>query len=302
MSSIAIDNALSNAINDVFLAGASNNNNGLNMTAPVLARKVVVPVVARTPAQRRLLIRFDNPDKFDDDTPFKASEDFEPIEYQKPRQRIPVAKSDKRAREQMMYYVQYILEQFRQASSLFSSFHASGDDITIVFDCPNGFSVAYDVKLYCAGDWMLSDSNISRSYHFSTWGAIDFAILDMLRNAREIISSTFKQPLNACDWHEQKGVLAFVDPPKKNIRSSESSYSSSDDDDNNKSKNKNKNKVRHSRNSRNSRNSSESESSSDNSETEESEISENEISESEDRRGKKKNNKTKKPSKGSKRK
>jgi hypothetical protein len=234
--------ALDAAFSTVLLA------NALNMSVPVTTSPVTqsmpvmtaiqsiqsmppVPVIPRTAPQRRLLIRFDNPDMFDDVEPFEISKSIYPIEYQKPRQRIPIVKSDKKAREEMMYYVQYVLEQFRQASNLFSSFHVNGDDITVVFDCPNGFSIAYDVRLYCAGDWMLSDANISRSYHFSTWGAIDFAVLDMLKTAREIIVSTFKQPLNSCEWPDQKGVLAFVDPPKKSHRRESDSHSSSDESD-----------------------------------------------------------------------
>lgn len=200
------------------------------INAPLIVHPPVpvapAPVPTRTPTQRRLLIRFDNPDMFDDVEPFEADKSVEPLEYQKPRQRIPIVKSDKHAKEQMLYYVQYVLQQFKQASNLFSSFHVNGEDITIVFDCPNGFSIAYDVRLYCAGDWMLSDSNISRSYHFATWGAIDFAILDMLKNAREIITSTFKQPLNESNWPDKKGVLVFVDPPKNNKHESERSSSS----------------------------------------------------------------------------
>lgn len=276
MSNQAIDDAFSTALLT----------NALNMSVPMNAAQSTQqsmqsmpsmsppPVIPRAAPQRRLLIRFDNPDMFDDVEPFAVSKSIDPLEYQKPRQRIPIVKSDKKAREEMMYYVQYVLEQFRQASNLFSSFHANGDDITIVFDCPNGFSIAYDVRLYCAGDWMLSDANISRSYHFSTWGAIDFAVLDMLKTAREIIVSTFKQPLNSCEWPDQQGVLVFVDPPKKSHHRSES-HSSSEED-------------------RAPRRRSSKHSSSDESESESSYESESSESEHDHRKGKKKSSKSSK--------
>jgi len=184
----------------------------------------LVPVQTRSAPQRRILIRFADPYDISEEE-FKVNKEIDPLEYRAPAQRIPLAtKTNKGAQEEMMYYVQYVLQQFRQASNLFASFHCDGDVITVVFDCPNGFSIAYDFKLYCAGDWMLQDCNISQSYHFTTWGDIDFAILNMLLHARMMIEKVFHQPLTPANWEEGKPILVFVPAPKRSMHSdSESS-------------------------------------------------------------------------------
>jgi hypothetical protein len=182
-------------------------------------------VLQRKAPQQRLLIRFDDPSNIEAKK-FEINGDIEPLEYQSPRSRIPKG-NDKATKEIMMYYVQYTLHQFQTASNLFTSFAVNGDTVTVVFNCPSGFSVAYDFRLYCAGDWMLTDTNIAKSYHFATWGDLDFAILYMLQYARNMISTTFHQPLTPSNWGEEKGILVFVEPPQKeNINRSNDSSSS----------------------------------------------------------------------------
>lgn len=186
-------------------------------------------ILTRKAPQQRLLIRFDDPSNIEAKK-FEIIKEFEPLEYQPPRSRIPKG-NDKATKELMMYYVQYTLHQFQTASNLFTSFAVNGDTVTVVFNCPSGFSVAYDFRLYCAGDWMLTDTNIAKSYHFATWGDIDFAILYMLQYARNMISATFHQVLAPSNWADEKGILVFVEPPPQQENNNRANSNGSSDMD-----------------------------------------------------------------------
>jgi hypothetical protein len=176
----------------------------------------LLPPQRRQAPMRRVLIRFADMSEMGREQ-FMISKAIMPVEHQPMDKRIPTPSAkgtiSKSMWSQMMYYIQYVLFQIDlKKSNLFASFHASGDVLTIVFNCQStGVSVMYDFRLYCVDCWMLCDTYMRKSFHFDTWGHLDFAIVDAIKHARRMIGEVLKQTLETTTWVDQ-GILYFTQP------------------------------------------------------------------------------------------
>jgi hypothetical protein len=176
----------------------------------------LLPPQRRQAPMRRVLLRFADMSEMGREQ-FMISKAIMPVEHQPMDKRIPTPSAkgslSKSMWSQMMYYIQYVLFQIDlKKSNLFASFHASGDVLTIVFNCQStGVSVMYDFRLYCVDCWMLCDTYMRKSFHFDTWGHLDFAIVDAIKHARRMIGEVLKQTLEPTTWVDQ-GILYFTQP------------------------------------------------------------------------------------------
>lgn len=188
----------------------------------------------RAPPVKRTYAKFGSTDDAIAHKPFVPSKHIMKIEHQPMNQRIPPPKKgsdSKETREQMLYYVQYILHQLQAAhAQLFSDFYVDGEVITIIFDSLINVSFMYDFRLYYAGDWMLNDCNMHNSFHFVHWSDFDFAVINMLMHARRTLTDVFKFDLVPCSWHDGHGILYFVESPQIQSSDSDDSGASEDSD------------------------------------------------------------------------